>query len=86
MMLLRVIGVGVLLLATNSEMHAASDPDLARQVSCSQVRYYVEKYSEAVAEMYARSHGATDAQIDRARRCLRGGVMRRAERWRAYNE
>lgn len=40
------------------------------RISCSQVRYYVAKYSATVAEIYARSRGATDAQIERARRCL----------------
>jgi hypothetical protein len=34
------------------------------------VRYYVSKYSAAAAEAWARSKGATDAEIETARRCL----------------
>jgi hypothetical protein len=37
------------------------------------VRYYVAKYSASMAEAYARSKGATDAEIEAARRCLDGG-------------
>jgi len=39
-------------------------------VSCAVVRFYVAKYSEAAAEAWARSHGASDAEIETARRCL----------------
>jgi hypothetical protein len=39
-------------------------------VSCSVVRFYVAKYSEAAAEKWARSHGASDAEIETARHCL----------------
>jgi hypothetical protein len=39
-------------------------------VSCAVVRFYVAKYSEAAAESWARSHGASDAEIETARRCL----------------
>ena len=39
-------------------------------VSCAVVRFYVAKYSEAAAEKWARSHGASDAEIETARRCL----------------
>lgn len=85
-MLRRVIGAGALILAMSSQVQAASEPGLAQRISCSEVRYYVEKYTAAVAEMYARSHGATEAQIDRARRCLAGSIYRRAERWRTYTE
>src|SRR5262249_7580677 len=39
-------------------------------VSCAVVRFYVAKYSEAAAETWARSRGASDAEIETARRCL----------------
>jgi len=39
-------------------------------VSCAVVRFYVAKYSEAAAEKWARSHGASDAEIETARHCL----------------
>jgi len=85
-MLRSVIGAGMLLLATGSQMQAASEPGLDHRISCSEVRYYVEKYTAEVAEMYARSQGATDAQISRARRCLMVNHFRRADRTRIYSE
>ncbi|CCD95347.1 conserved hypothetical protein [Bradyrhizobium sp. ORS 375] len=69
-----------------SGVQAANDAGAETRMSCSDVRYYVEKYSAEVAEMYARSRGATDAQINRARRCLTPVHVRRVERWRAYAE
>ncbi|WP_035655497.1 hypothetical protein [Bradyrhizobium sp. STM 3809] len=85
-MLRSVIGAGLVLLALGSEMRAANEAGAADHMSCSDVRYYVEKYTAEVAEMYARSRGATDAQINRARRCLTPTHFRRAERWRNYTE
>ncbi len=83
-MLRGVIGAGVLMLAMGSQGYADGEPGLSQHMSCSDVRYYVAKYTAPVAEMYARSYGATDAQIDRARRCLMSSHLRRAERWRTY--
>jgi hypothetical protein len=85
-MLRSVIGAGMLILAMGSELQAAGEPPPGDRISCSEVRYYVEKYTAAVAESYARSQGATDAQINRARRCLMVNHFRRAERWRTYTE
>jgi hypothetical protein len=85
-MLRSVIGAGMLMLAMGSELQAAGEPGLEQRISCSEVRYYVEKYTASVAEMYARNQGATDAQIDRARRCLTANHFRRAERRRADTE
>ena len=45
---------------------------LFRRASCSVVRFYVAKYSAAAAETWARSHGATEAEIETARHCLQG--------------
>ncbi|QQN61844.1 hypothetical protein JIR23_19695 [Bradyrhizobium diazoefficiens] len=45
-------------------------PGVFRRASCTVVRYYVAKYSAAAAETWARSHGATDAEIEAARRCV----------------
>ena len=39
-------------------------------VSCTVVRFYVARYSEVAAEKWARSHGASDVDIETARRCL----------------
>ncbi|CCD88194.1 conserved protein of unknown function [Bradyrhizobium sp. ORS 285] len=85
-MLRGVIGAGLLMLAMESGVQAANEAGAETRMSCSEVRYYVEKYTAEVAEMYARSRGATDAQINRARRCLTPVHVRRAERWRAYTE
>jgi hypothetical protein len=85
-MLRSAIGAGMLLLATGSGLQAAGEPGLDHRISCSEVRYYVEKYTAAVAESYARSQGATDAQINRARRCLMVNHFRRADRSRIYSE
>jgi hypothetical protein len=47
------------------------------------VRYYVAKYSASTAEIWARSHGATDAEIEAARHCLKGAPAETAQaaRW-----
>jgi hypothetical protein len=40
------------------------------RLSCIVVRYYVAKYTAPAAEAYARSKGASDADIEAARHCL----------------
>ena len=47
-------------------------------VSCGVVRFYVSKYSEAAAEKWARGHGAGEAEIERARRCLHPATVQTA--------
>jgi hypothetical protein len=54
----------------------ASAEGLLHRASCSVVRYYVAKYNAAMAEAWARSKGATDAEIEAARRCLDSGSSR----------
>jgi hypothetical protein len=54
----------------------ASADGLLHRASCSVVRYYVAKYSAEMAEAWARSKGATEAEITAARRCLDGGSNR----------
>jgi hypothetical protein len=49
---------------------AAEQSGILNRVSCSVVRFYVAKYSAAAAEQWARSNGATDAEVEAARRCL----------------
>ena len=49
----------------------AGEPGLAHRASCTVVRYYVAKYTATAAEAWARSKGATEAEITAARRCLR---------------
>jgi hypothetical protein len=54
----------------SSNAYAGEKSGLLRSASCPVIRYYVAKYSEAAAEAWARSKGATDAEIEAARRCL----------------
>jgi len=49
---------------------ATAGVPLFGHVSCALVRFYVAKYSAVAAEKWARSHGASDAEIETARRCL----------------
>ena len=86
-MIVRVFAAAaVLLISLSSEGFAARNHSPTGRVSCTDVRYYVAKYSAPVAEMYARSRGATDAQIERARRCLASNESVEAERRRSYPE
>jgi hypothetical protein len=57
-------------LAISSPALADEQPGLLRRMSCSMVRFYIAKYSAPAAEQWARSKGATDADIEAARRCL----------------
>jgi hypothetical protein len=52
---------------------AAEDPKpgLLAHASCTIVRYYVARYTAATAEAWARSKGATEAEIEAARHCLK---------------
>jgi hypothetical protein len=42
-----------------------------RRASCTLVRYYVAKYTAEAAEAWARGKGATDAEIQIARSCIK---------------
>ena len=55
---------------------ASASEGLLHRASCSVVRYYVAKYSASMAEAYARSKGASEAEIEAARRCLNGAPSR----------
>jgi hypothetical protein len=63
----------VVLLVSASGASAAEQGAL-RRLSCTMVRYYVAKYSAAAAENWARSKGATEKEIESARRCLKDGT------------
>jgi hypothetical protein len=69
-MLTKGLAVSIALLALATDATAGEQSGLLRRASCTVVRYYVAKYSAAAAETWARSHGATEAEIDAARRCL----------------
>ena len=55
---------------TTSTASAGETGGLVRRASCVLVRFYVAKYSAPAAEAWARSKGATDADIQTARRCI----------------
>ncbi len=86
-MLVRAVGAMALALSLSSVSSVAvagNRHGLVQRVSCSVVRFYVARYSASTAEMWARSHGASEAQIEAARRCLRETSERTAEATRWY--
>ncbi len=75
----RLVCVLVACLAFAPDASAGEERNALRRAPCSVVRYYVAKFSEAAAESWARSKGATDAEIEAARRCLSGPTVRTAQ-------
>ena len=85
-MLMRAVSAAALVLclsSLNSSAFAGSGAGVVHRASCTVVRYYVAKYSASAAEMWARSHGATEAQIEAARLCLKDMPAQTAQagRW-----
>jgi len=70
-MLLRWGCVAAVCLALVSSAQAAERSGLVHRASCVVVRFYVAKFSAYAAEAWARSHGASEAEIEAARRCLK---------------
>jgi hypothetical protein len=70
-MLIKAIAVSAALIALAPDGMAGERSGLLKRASCTVVRSYVAKYSAAAAETWAKSHGATDAEIEAARRCLK---------------
>jgi len=66
-------------LVGSSQLAEAAEHSVVRRVSCSVVRYYVAKYSVGAAEAWARSKGASEAEIESARRCLKGSPVLTAQ-------
>lgn len=77
-MALRLICILAVLLGTSPAAVASDRSALLHRMSCAAVRYYVALYSATAAEQYARSKGATDAEIEAARRCIRSETPRTA--------
>jgi len=74
----RLICVLVTLIALSPKAMAAERCGLMHRLSCVAVRYYVALYSATAAEQYARSQGATNADIEAARHCLKSGLTHTA--------
>lgn len=71
MMLRGIFALGLILAGTGGASAAGGSSPLHR-VSCVMVRFYVARYSMPAAESWARSHGASEAEIETARGCLKG--------------
>jgi hypothetical protein len=56
----------------------ANASGILHRVSCTVVRFYVARYSASAAEAWARSKGATDAEIEAARHCLKDAPVQTA--------
>ncbi len=76
---LRLMAVLAVCLGLSSTASAGEPSGMLHRVSCSVVRFYVAKYSAAAAEQWARSNGATDAEVEAARRCLNPETTRTAK-------
>ena len=74
----RMICLLAVLLGLPSNAMAAERAGFMHRMSCVAVRYYVALYSATAAEQYARSKGATDADIDAARRCIKSDLTQTA--------
>jgi len=77
-MFIRIAAALALSLVLGPGAFAAEKPGAFRRVSCAVVRFYVAKYSAPAAETWARSRGATEADIDAGRRCLGGSSVQTA--------
>ena len=60
----------------------AGEP-LLHRASCTVVRFYVARYTATATEAWARNHGASEADIETARHCLKDQPARTARpaRW-----
>ena len=76
---LRWIFVFAVYLMVSPSAFAGESSGVLHKVSCSVVRFYVAKYSASAAEQWARSKGATEAEIETARRCLTEETTRTAK-------
>jgi hypothetical protein len=82
-MILRLVCAAAACAGLISPVEATERSGILRRASCAVVRYYVAKYSVSTAEVWARSHGASDAEIEAARHCLRNAPAETAQaaRW-----
>jgi hypothetical protein len=70
-MALRSFFIFALVFGLSSEASAGEKTGgIFHRASCTVVRYYVAKYSAPAAEAWARSKGATEAEIEVARHCI----------------
>jgi hypothetical protein len=75
----RSICVAAICLGLTPQVEAAEPSGLLHRVSCTVVRHYVAKYTASAAEAWARSKGATQAEIEAARQCLKDAPAQPAQ-------
>ena len=75
-MVWRLIGIAAVCFGLSGQAFAQEQPKagLAHHLSCTVVRYYVARYTVSAAENWARSKGASEAEIETARHCLKPAV------------
>jgi hypothetical protein len=74
----RWICVAVICLGLAPKAEAAEHSRLVHRASCTLVLYYAAKYTASAAETWARNKGATEAEIEAARCCLKATPMQTA--------
>lgn len=79
-MALRWLAFAGVFFGLSPQAFAAEPSSVFQRASCTLVRYYVAKYSEQAAEQWARSKGASEADIEAARRCLKATPVQTAQR------
>jgi hypothetical protein len=77
-MLKRAIAAAAIATMLGQPAIASEKPTTLHRLSCTMVRFYVAKYTVSAAEAFARSKGATDAEIEKARKCLPGPTVQAA--------
>jgi len=73
-MVMRAASILVVVLGLSPGAMAGGHTGILHRMSCTMVRYYVALYSATAAEQYARGNGATDADIEVARHCIKPEV------------
>jgi len=71
--------VAAICLGLAPQAEAAEHSGLVHRASCTVVRFYVAKFSAFAAETWARNHGATEAEIEAARHCLKEAPAQTAQ-------
>ena len=66
-----ICAVAVCMFCSQAIATEAPKQGFLAHASCIIVRHYVAKYTAATAEAWARSNGATEAEIETARHCLK---------------
>jgi hypothetical protein len=77
-MVLRLLCLVAVWAGLSSGASAGEPSQLLHRASCTVVRYYVAKYTAPAAEAWARSRGATEAEIEAARHCLQTNAVQTA--------